>query len=90
MASTSLAPFPARLAGKGARNNPLIRIHEFHYSGLENLPSESRFAYHVARGYDIDGARDRLIVHNLPASSTHLRAIGSYCWATRFVAFVRW
>ncbi len=67
----------------------LIRAHEFHYSSLENLPPDSRFAYHVERGYGIDGDRDGLILHNLLASYTHLRTIGSCYWATRFVAFVR-
>ena len=66
-----------------------IRAHEFHYSSLENLPPESRFAYHVERGYGINGGRDGLIVNNLLASYTHLRTIGSCYWATRFVAFVR-
>jgi cobyrinic acid a,c-diamide synthase len=66
-----------------------IRAHEFHYSSLENLPPDSRFAYHVERGYGIDGKRDGLTVHNLLASYTHLRTIGSCYWATRFVAFVR-
>jgi cobyrinic acid a,c-diamide synthase len=66
-----------------------IKAHEFHYSSLENLPPDSRFAYHVERGYGIDGKRDGLILHNLLASYTHLRTIGSCYWATRFVAFVR-
>ncbi|MBU0621803.1 MAG: hydrogenobyrinic acid a,c-diamide synthase (glutamine-hydrolyzing) [Gammaproteobacteria bacterium] len=66
-----------------------IRAHEFHYSSLENLPKDSRFAYHVERGYGIDGDRDGFILHNLLASYTHLRTIGSCYWATRFVAFVR-
>ena len=66
-----------------------VKAHEFHYSKLENLPPDSRFAYHVERGYGIDGERDGLIVHNLLASYTHLRTIGSCYWATRFVAFVR-
>ena len=66
-----------------------IRAHEFHYSSLENLPKDSRFAYHVERGYGIDGDGDGLILHNLLASYTHLRTIGSCYWATRFVAFVR-
>lgn len=78
------------LGGKGERENQaIIFAHEFHYSSLENLPSDSRFAYHVERGYGIDGKRDGLIVHNLLASYTHLRTIGSCYWATRFVAFVR-
>ncbi len=67
----------------------LIKAHEFHYSSLENLPADSHFAYHVERGYGIDGDRDGLIIHNLLASYTHLRTIGSCYWATRFVGFVR-
>jgi len=66
-----------------------IKAHEFHYSSLENLPMDTRFAYHVERGYGIDGERDGLIVNNLLASYTHLRTIGSCYWATRFVAFIR-
>ncbi|MFH2140643.1 MAG: cobyrinate a,c-diamide synthase [Pseudomonadota bacterium] len=66
-----------------------IKAHEFHYSSLENLPPDSRFAYHVARGYGIDGERDGIIVNNLLASYTHLRTIGSCYWATRFVGFIR-
>jgi cobyrinic acid a,c-diamide synthase len=66
-----------------------IKAHEFHYSSLENLPPDTRFAYHVERGYGIDGKRDGVIVHNLLASYTHLRTIGSCYWATRFVAFIR-
>ncbi|HEY0665674.1 MAG TPA: cobyrinate a,c-diamide synthase [Gallionella sp.] len=66
-----------------------IKAHEFHYSTLENLPPGMRFAYHVERGYGIDGSSDGLILHNLLASYTHLRTIGSCYWATRFAAFVR-
>lgn len=66
-----------------------IKAHEFHYSSLENLPPDTRFAYHVERGYGIDGQRDGLILNNLLASYTHLRTIGSCYWATRFVAFIR-
>jgi len=66
-----------------------IKAHEFHYSSLENLPGDCRFAYHVERGYGINGGRDGIIVNNLLASYTHLRTIGSCYWAARFVAFVR-
>jgi cobyrinic acid a,c-diamide synthase len=88
------APPPIQLSPasgrKGERENqPLIFAHEFHYSSLENLPPDTRFAYHVERGYGIDGERDGLILHNLLASYTHLRTIGSCYWATRFVAFIR-
>ena len=70
-------------------NQSLIFAHEFHYSSLENLPPDTRFAYHVERGYGIDGERDGLVLHNLLASYTHLRTIGNCYWATRFVAFIR-
>jgi cobyrinic acid a,c-diamide synthase len=66
-----------------------IKAHEFHYSSLVNLPPDARFAYHVERGYGINGERDGLIVNNLLASYTHLRTIGSCYWATRFVAFIQ-
>ena len=66
-----------------------IKAHEFHYSSLENLPQDMRFAYHVERGYGINGQRDGLMVNNLLASYTHLRTIGSCYWASRFVAFIR-
>ncbi|OGT02455.1 MAG: cobyrinic acid a,c-diamide synthase [Gallionellales bacterium RIFCSPLOWO2_12_FULL_59_22] len=66
-----------------------IKAHEFHYSSLENLPPDTRYAYRVERGYGIDGKQDGLILHNLLASYTHLRTIGSCYWATRFVAFIR-
>jgi cobyrinic acid a,c-diamide synthase len=66
-----------------------IRAHEFHYSSLDNLPPDTRFAYHVERGHGINGKRDGFILHNLLASYTHLRTIGSCYWAARFVAFIQ-
>jgi cobyrinic acid a,c-diamide synthase len=85
----SLQSSPAGGGGGERENQCLIRAHEFHYSSLENLPSDSRFAYHVARGHGINGERDGIIVNNLLASYTHLRTIGSCYWATRFVGFIR-
>lgn len=67
----------------------VINAHEFHYSSLENLEGTPRFAYDVVRGHGIDGKRDGLIYKNLLASYTHLRSVGAYNWAKRFVAFVR-
>jgi cobyrinic acid a,c-diamide synthase len=66
-----------------------IRAHEFHYSSLDNLPADTQFAFEVRRGHGIDGNHDGILIHNLLASYTHLRTIGSCYWATRFVAFVR-
>lgn len=67
----------------------VIRAHEFHYSSLENLPTDMHFAYTVKRGHGINGKFDGLIHKNLLASYTHLRTIGSCYWAARFVAFVQ-
>jgi len=85
------SPQSSPLSGGGGKrvNQFTILAHEFHYSSLENLPEDSRFAYHVDRGYGIDGERDGIVIHNLLASYTHLRTIGSCYWATRFVAFIR-
>jgi cobyrinic acid a,c-diamide synthase len=77
-------PWPAEGAAEG-----VINAHEFHYSSLENLEGAPRFAYDVVRGHGIDGKRDGLIYKNLLASYTHLRSVGAYNWAKRFVAFVR-
>ncbi len=66
-----------------------IKAHEFHYSSLENLPPDSKFAYRVARGHGINGKYDGLVLYNLLASYAHLRTIGSCYWASRFVAFIR-
>ena len=92
--SPSTKPASGEIEARGAKpgkreGQSLIRAHEFHYSSLENLPPDTRFAYHVERGYGIDGEHDGLILHNLLASYTHLRTIGSCYWATRFVAFIR-
>ena len=85
------SPQSSYASGRGGERErqSLIRAHEFHYSSLENLPPDTRYAYHVERGYGIDGKRDGLILHNLLASYTHLRTIGSCYWATRFVAFIQ-
>ncbi len=66
-----------------------IKAHEFHYSSLENLPEDCRYAYRVERGHGIDGKRDGLMLHNMLASYTHLRTIGNCYWAQRFVAFIK-
>ncbi|HEY6096176.1 MAG TPA: cobyrinate a,c-diamide synthase [Gallionellaceae bacterium] len=72
-----------------AEQQKSIRAHEFHYSSIENLPADSRFAYRVARGHGINGQSDGYLRNNLLASYTHLRTIGGCYWAARFVAFVR-
>jgi len=71
------------------QNENIIKAHEFHYSSLENLPADAKFAYRVTRGYGIDGKHDGYLKNNLLASYTHLRSVGGCNWATRFVRYIR-
>ncbi len=66
-----------------------IPAHEFHYSSIEGLDPNTRFAYRVARGFGVDGKSDGIVVNNLLAAYSHLRSSGSCDWAARFIAFVR-
>lgn len=66
-----------------------IRAHEFHHSALENVDPKLQFAYRVVRGHGIDGYNDGIVHHNVLASYSHLRSVGSCDWARHFVAFVR-
>lgn len=49
-----------------------IRGHEFHYSRIENIATDSKFAYTMAIGNGIDGSKDGFIVHNSLASYMHV------------------
>ncbi len=64
-------------------------VHEFHYSSLENLPSDLTFAYTMGRGAGIDRQHDGFVYKNLLANYVHLRNSDSNRWAERFVQFVR-
>lgn len=63
--------------------------HEFHHSAIVAPRAGWRFAYEVRRGTGIDGRHDGIIQHNLLASYTHLRNVGSVNWTRRFVDHVR-
>jgi cobyrinic acid a,c-diamide synthase len=67
----------------------LIRAHEFHYSSVENLAPDARFAYDVERGHGVDGRHDGIVHKNVLASYAHLRDVAGNRWARRFVEFVR-
>lgn len=87
LSETGESPWPMP-AGQAAV--PEVRGHEFHYSSLDNLDaSELKYAYEVKRGHGIDGHHDGIVYKNLLASYAHLRSLGTYNWAARFVAFVR-
>jgi len=50
-----------------------IKGHEFHYSKLDELPKDSRYAYCMKRGVGIDGGKhDGILTHNCMASYMHL------------------
>ena len=66
-----------------------LHVHEFHYSSLENLPSDLKFAYNMGRGSGINGCGDGFVYRNLLANYVHLRSVGNNPWASRFVDFVR-
>ena len=66
-----------------------IPAHEFHYSSLENLPSDSIFAYQVTRGHGIDGQHDGYQLHNLLAGYVHRRGTGAQGWIAPFLNQVR-
>jgi cobyrinic acid a,c-diamide synthase len=85
LATTADAPWPA-LQAQGSHE---LRGHEFHYSSLDNLAPDVRFAYRVKRGHGVDGQHDGIVHRNLLASYAHLRSIGADGWAGHFVDFVR-
>ena len=50
-----------------------IRGHEFHYSKLEELPQDSKYAYNMKRGTGIDGGKhDGILTYSCMASYMHL------------------
>jgi TusE/DsrC/DsvC family sulfur relay protein len=83
--TTADAPWPATV------NEPLpkLRGHEFHYSSLENLDPELKFAYRVLRGHGVDGQRDGIVYRKVLASYAHLRNAAGGAWAEQFVNFIR-
>ena len=65
-----------------------LPAHEFHYSHLDNLRSDLRFAYQVRRGVGIDSNHDGIVYKNLLACYSHQRNTRTHPWAARFVSFV--
>lgn len=66
-----------------------LRGHEFHYSSLENVAPDVKFAYRVLRGHGVDGQRDGVVHRNVLASYAHLRSGAGANWANQFVSFIR-
>ena len=63
----------------------VIPAHEFHYSSLDNLPADARYAYKVLRGHGIDGTHDGYQAHNLLAGYVHRRGSGAQGWIDPFL-----
>jgi len=85
ISETSACPWPGHRRSSGA----ILRAHEFHYSGLENVAEGMRYAVEIKRGHGIDGRHDGIVHKNVVASYVHRRSVGADDWAARFVAFVR-
>ncbi|MDH3370911.1 MAG: hydrogenobyrinic acid a,c-diamide synthase (glutamine-hydrolyzing) [Gammaproteobacteria bacterium] len=83
---TGRGPWPGTATGKPPSE---IRAHEFHYSSLENLATDTVYAYEVLRGSGVDGKHDGIVYKNLLACYAHLRDLENNHWAARFVDFVR-
>lgn len=83
--ATADAPWPV-IASTAA---PTLRGHEFHYSSLENLAPDLKFAYRVLRGHGVDGEHDGIVYRNVLASYAHLRNGAGSDWVAQFVNFVR-
>lgn len=82
--STHAAPWRA-----GIDTDQVISGHEFHYSGMENLPNDLVYAYKVKRGAGIDQKQDGIVYKNLLASYAHLHNTRQSPWVEGFVNFVR-
>lgn len=80
---TGTGPWPQSEAGTR------YRVHEFHYSSLENLPQGLQYAYNMERGHGIDRQHDGFVYKNLLANYVHLRDVANNHWTRRFVNFVR-
>lgn len=65
-----------------------IKAHEFHYSKLENIDPNTRYAFEVLRGVGVDNKRDGIVKYNLLASYTHLRNLAGNQWVAQFVDFI--
>ena len=81
-----------RPSGPGIWPSPApaeIRGHEFHYSSLENIAADVKYAFEVVRGTGIDGQHDGIVYRNTLACYAHIRDLESNHWAARFVEFVR-
>ncbi|MFQ5969283.1 MAG: cobyrinate a,c-diamide synthase [Nitrososphaerales archaeon] len=55
-----------------AKAGKTIRGHEFHYSRIDNIPRDSKFAYQLSRGKGVNGSKDGFVEYNTLASYMHM------------------
>lgn len=55
-----------------AETGRTIRGHEFHYSKIDNVRKDTRFAYKLSKGKGVNGGMDGLMEYNTLASYMHL------------------
>ena len=63
-----------------------IRGHEFHFSAIENIPKDARFAYKMIRGKGIVNGMDGWILHKTQAQYTHLHLAANRKRAEKILA----
>ncbi len=66
-----------------------LSAHEFHYTSLDDLPADQKYAYDVKRGTGINGQNDGILINNCLANFSHLRNSATNPWVNSFVQFVR-
>ncbi len=69
--------------------NHVVDCHEFHYSRLENIDPDLKYAYKVTRGYGVTGEFDGLIYKNVLANYSHQRNAGQNPWVSAFIQFIK-
>lgn len=79
-------PWPRQAPASTAARIP---AHEFHYAALTNLAPGMRFAFRMVRGTGIGDGHDGVVLGNVVAGFSHLRASTTNPWVERFMDFVR-
>ena len=69
----------------GIFSNSTVKGHEFHYSSLEHVGKDSKFAYQMKRGKGAYLQQDGFLVANGIASYTHIHFAGNRKLAANFV-----
>jgi cobyrinic acid a,c-diamide synthase len=63
----------------------IVRGHEFHFSSVQDIPSDAEFAYKLKRGIGVGDSRDGWTCYNTLASYMHTTFLSDDRMAERFV-----